>query len=153
MKLRFLLVAALGLDFTEVVQGFLELTGEPLAVHAESRRAATNVNNSFADSYATFDLGARYTTGLRSHAATVRFQVINVSDTRYYSSIADGNIVGSPGANTAYGGTPRTFQASIELDLGDVRSLPCRPQAAGPGRIRRGRHRHRSRGCGNPVKG
>jgi iron complex outermembrane receptor protein len=88
-----------------------------LAVHAESRRAATNVNNSFADPYATFDLGARYTTGLLSHAATVRFQVINVSDTRYYSSIADGNIVGSPGANTAYSGTPRTFQASIELDL------------------------------------
>jgi len=88
-----------------------------LAVHAESERAATNVNNSFAPSYATFDLGARYTTGLLSHHATVRLQVINVSDTRYYSAIADGNIVGSPGANTAYSGTPRTLQASIELDL------------------------------------
>jgi iron complex outermembrane receptor protein len=88
-----------------------------LAVHAESERAATNVNNSFAPSYATFDLGARYTIGLLSHHATVRLQVINVSDTRYYSAIADGNIVGSPGANTAYSGTPRTLQASIELDL------------------------------------
>ncbi len=88
-----------------------------LAVHAESRRAATNVNNSTAPSYDTFDLGARYTTGLLSHAATVRFQVINVSGTRYYSSIADGNIAGSPGANTAYLGTPRTYEASIEVDL------------------------------------
>jgi iron complex outermembrane receptor protein len=88
-----------------------------VAVHAESGRAATNVNNSFAPSYATCDLGARYTAGLYSHYATVRLQVINISDTRYYSSIADGNIVGSPGANTAYSGTPRTVQASIELDL------------------------------------
>lgn len=88
-----------------------------LAVHAESTRAATNVNNSFAPSYATFDLGARYTTGFRSHFATLRLQVINVSDTRYYASIADGNIVGSPGANTAYSGTPRTFEASLEVDL------------------------------------
>ncbi len=89
-----------------------------LAVHGESQRAATNVNNSFAGSYATFDLGARYTTALPSHRwATVRVQVINVSDKQYYSSIADGNIVGSPGANTAYSGTPRTLQASIELDL------------------------------------
>jgi len=88
-----------------------------LAVHAESERAATNVNNSFAPSYATFDLGTRYSSGLLSHHATLRLQVINVSNTRYYSSIADGNIVGSPGANTAYSGTPRTFQASIEVDL------------------------------------
>jgi iron complex outermembrane receptor protein len=96
-----------------VAQGF----AGTLALHAESRRAATNVNNSSAPSYATFDLGARYTSGLLSHHATVRFQVINVSSTRYYSSIADGNIVGSPGANTAYVGTPRTFEASIEVDL------------------------------------
>jgi iron complex outermembrane recepter protein len=87
------------------------------AAHAESRRAATNANNSFASGYTTFDLGARYTTGVGSHHFTVRAQVINVSDTRYYSSIADGNIAGSPGANTAYSGTPRTFQASVELDL------------------------------------
>jgi iron complex outermembrane receptor protein len=88
-----------------------------LAVHGESQRAATNINNSFADSYATLDLGARYTTGLLSHAVTLRLQVINLTDTRYFSSIADGNIVGSPGANTAYSGWPRTFQASVELDL------------------------------------
>jgi iron complex outermembrane recepter protein len=101
-------------DYHPAYAGGLAAT---VAVHVESRRAATNANNSFAPGYSTFDLGARYTTGVLSHYATVRLQVINVSDTRYYSSIADGNIVGSPGANTAYSGTPRTFQASIELDL------------------------------------
>jgi len=35
----------------------------------------------------------------------------------YYSSIADGNIVGSPGANTAYLGTPRTYMFSLQMTL------------------------------------
>jgi iron complex outermembrane receptor protein len=90
------------------------LTG---AVHYESARAAINTNTSFADSFATLDLGARYSTTFMSHHATFRFQVINVTDTFYYSSIADGTIVGSPGANTAYLGTPRTYEASLELDF------------------------------------
>jgi iron complex outermembrane receptor protein len=86
-------------------------------LHAESSRAATNTNNSIADAYATFDFGLRYTTELYSRPTTLRFQVINISDTQYFSSIADGNIVGSPGANTAYSGAPRTFQVSLEMDF------------------------------------
>lgn len=85
--------------------------------HFESERAATNTNNSFAPSYATFDIGARYSTRFRRHAATLRAQVINIGDKNYYSSVADGNIVGSPGANTAYYGAPRTFLVSLEVDL------------------------------------
>jgi iron complex outermembrane receptor protein len=90
------------------------LTG---TVHFESERAATNTNNSFAPSFATLDIGARYSTQLFAHYATLRAQVINVTDKNYYSSVADGNIVGSPGANTAYYGAPRTFLVSLELDL------------------------------------
>ncbi|HMA50291.1 MAG TPA: TonB-dependent receptor [Magnetospirillaceae bacterium] len=87
------------------------------AVHSESARAATDTNNSSAPGYATVDLGLRYSTAVMSeHHAVFRFQVINATDTRYFSSIADGNIVGSPGANTAYSGAPRTFEASIEAD-------------------------------------
>jgi iron complex outermembrane receptor protein len=86
-------------------------------VHYESDRAATNINNSFAPSYATVDLGLRYNAGWWGHHETLRLNVINVGDKRYYSSIADGNIVGSPGANTAYSGTPRTVLASMEFDL------------------------------------
>jgi iron complex outermembrane receptor protein len=87
------------------------------AVHYESERAATNTNNSFAPSYATIDLGARYSATFLHRYATARFQVINATDTRYYASIADGNIVGSPAANTAYLGTPRTFLANLEIDF------------------------------------
>jgi iron complex outermembrane recepter protein len=94
-------------------QGFA-LTG---GVHAEGERAATNLNNSYAPPYATFDLGVRATRTFDKHIVTMRFQVLNVGNVFYYSSIADGNIVGSPGANTAYLGTPRTFMASIQMTL------------------------------------
>ena len=87
------------------------------AAHYESQRAATNTNNSFAPSFATFDPGVRYTTEVLKHRVTARFQVLNVANTQYYVSIADGNIVGSPGANTAYLGTPRTFMASLRVDF------------------------------------
>lgn len=87
------------------------------AIHAESQRAATNTNNSFAPAYTTLDLGARYTLPVLGKATTLRFQVLNLTNVRYYSSIADGSIVGSPGANTAYMAPPRTFQASLEVNF------------------------------------
>jgi iron complex outermembrane receptor protein len=90
------------------------LTG---GVHAEGERAATNFNNSFASSYATFDAGVRYSTTVDKHIITGRFQVLNIGNVFYYSSIADGAIVGSPGANTAYLGTPRTFMLSLQMTL------------------------------------
>lgn len=95
------------------VPGFA-LTG---TLHGESKRAATNTNNTFAPSYATLDFGARYSTRVSSHFMTLRFQVINATDKPYYSAVADGNIVGSPGANTAYFGAPQTYLASVEFDL------------------------------------
>lgn len=87
------------------------------AVHYEDARAATNTNLSYANAFVSVDLGARYSADLGTHHATVRFQVLNVNDARYYVSVADGNIVGSPGANTAYLGAPRTYHASLELDF------------------------------------
>ncbi|MDH7637770.1 TonB-dependent receptor [Sphingomonas oryzagri] len=101
-------------DFHPAFAGGFALTG---TFHYESDRAATNLNNSFAPAYATVDLGARYNAAWFGHHETVRLNVINVGDKRYYSSIADGNIVGSPGANTAYSGAPRTVLASVEFDL------------------------------------
>jgi iron complex outermembrane recepter protein len=95
------------------LQGFA-LTG---GVHAEGERAATNTNNSFAPSYATFDAGVRFSKTIDKHIVTARFQVLNIGNVFYYSSIADGNIVGSPGANTAYLGTPRTYMLSLQMTL------------------------------------
>ena len=102
------------LDYHPFAWHGFALTG---GVHAEGERAATNLNNSFAPSYATFDAGVRYSTTVDKHIITARFQVLNIGNVFYYSSIADGNIVGSPGANTAYLGTPRTFMASLQMTL------------------------------------
>jgi iron complex outermembrane receptor protein len=95
------------------LQGFALTAG----AHAEGERAATNTNNSFAPSYATFDTGVRFTKTIDKHIITARFQVLNIGNVFYYSSIADGNIVGSPGANTAYLGTPRTYMLSLQMTL------------------------------------
>ena len=102
------------LDYHPVSWMGFALTG---GVHAEGERAATNLNNSFAPSYATFDAGLRYSTTVDKHIITTRFQVLNIGNTFYYSSIADGTIVGSPGANTAYFGTPRTYMLSLQMTL------------------------------------
>lgn len=104
----------LSLDYHPAFFHGVALTG---AVHFQSRRAATNTNNSFAPAFATFDLGARYATRLGQHPFIVRAGVVNLTDRHYFSAIADGNIVGSPGSNTAYYGAPRTWMASAELDL------------------------------------
>jgi hypothetical protein len=103
----------IAVDYHPALLDGFALTG---AVHYEGARAATNTNNSFAPAYTTLDLGARYTTTFLKHHMTARFQVLNVTDTFYYVSIADGTIVGSPGANTAYLAAPRTFLASLEFD-------------------------------------
>jgi iron complex outermembrane recepter protein len=102
------------LDYHPAFAEGFALTG---AVHYESARAATNTNNSFAPAYGTLDLGVRYSTIIMGHPTTARLQAINVTGTNYYVSIADGNIVGMSGANTAYLGTPRTIVGSLEMDF------------------------------------
>ena len=45
LEVALLLAAALGLDFAEVVHGFLELAGEPLVVQAEGGEGAVGVDD------------------------------------------------------------------------------------------------------------
>lgn len=106
------LKADLAADYHPAFAYGFALTG---AVHVETERAATDTNNSYAAGYATFDLGMRYTNTFWGHHDTLRFQVTNLTNKAYYVSVADGNIVGSPGANTAYLGMPRIFMASLEV--------------------------------------
>ncbi|MCQ8242407.1 TonB-dependent receptor [Rhizosaccharibacter radicis] len=96
---------------------FLHGVAFTATAHYESERAATDTNNSFAPQYATLDLGMRYATQVFRHGLIARLGAINLTDKHYYSSIADGNIVGSPGADTAYLAAPRTVLASLEFDL------------------------------------
>ena len=64
----------------------------------------------------TVDVGLRYSASWWGRHATARLQVLNLGNTQYYSSIADGNIVGSAGANTGYCGTPLTVMGQLEFD-------------------------------------
>src|SRR5258706_4973171 len=78
---------------------------------------ATYTQGFDSNSVFTEHLGIRASRTFDKRIVTARFQVLNVGNTSYYSSIADGNIVGSPGANTAYLGTPRTYLASLQMDF------------------------------------
>jgi iron complex outermembrane receptor protein len=96
---------------------FLHGFAFPVPRNARASGAATNVkNHSFAASYTTLDIGVRYAARVFRCDLNVRVGAINVTDTRYYSSVADGSIVRSPGANTACPGAPRTVLASVEVD-------------------------------------
>jgi iron complex outermembrane receptor protein len=65
-----------------------------------------------------FDVGFRYAHPLFTKLATLRFTCNNVTDTRYYSTIAAGDITGSnASANTAHMGTPRTISTSLEISF------------------------------------
>ncbi|WP_050763916.1 TonB-dependent receptor [Beijerinckia indica] len=83
----------------------------------ESARAATTTNNSWAPAYATLDLGLRYSTKIYGYNSTLRFQVANITDTRYWTSLLLGSINGVASTNTAWIGAPRTFQLTYEMDF------------------------------------
>ena len=62
------------------------------------------------------DLGVRHSHTVGSAVATWKFQVNNVADVHYWSTIGPGNITGTNvGSYTAHFGTPRTVQASVDV--------------------------------------
>jgi len=64
----------------------------------------------------TFDFGFRYSRTLFSKLATLRFTSNNITDTRYYSTIAAGDITGTnASSNTAHLGSPRTISTSLQI--------------------------------------
>jgi iron complex outermembrane receptor protein len=65
-----------------------------------------------------FDFGFRYSRVMFTKLATLRFTCNNITDTRYYSTIAAGDITGSnASSNTAHLGTPRTISTSLEISF------------------------------------
>ncbi len=66
--------------------------------------------------YNTFDFGFRYAHAVKSKMATLRFTCDNITNTRYYSTIAAGDITGSnASANVAHIGLPRTISSSLQF--------------------------------------
>ena len=66
--------------------------------------------------YNTFDFGFRYSRAVFTKLATLRFTCNNITDTRYYSTIAAGDITGTnASANVAHLGSPRTVSTSLQF--------------------------------------
>jgi iron complex outermembrane receptor protein len=79
-------------------------------------RPIDDINSTYTPAYHVVDLGVRYSHTVTGAVATWRFQVNNVADVHYWSTIGPGNITGTNiGSYTAHFGTPRTVQASVEI--------------------------------------
>lgn len=91
--------------------------GFTAGLHYTGKRAATATNSSYADSYATLDLGTRMNFLVKRHPLIVRLNLNNVTNAHYWASLYPGSVNGGSASNTAALGVPRTFMASLELDL------------------------------------
>jgi iron complex outermembrane receptor protein len=91
----------------------LNITGDWQFV---GQRTQDDQNLHTTPAYSTFDFGFRYSHVLLTKLATLRFTCNNITDTRYYSTIAAGDITGTnASANTAHLGTPRTISSSLQF--------------------------------------
>jgi iron complex outermembrane recepter protein len=80
------------------------------------RRPIDDINSTYTPSYHVVDLGVRHAQAAGNTVMTLKFQVNNVADVHYWSTIGPGNITGTNvGSYTAHFGTPRTVQASLEV--------------------------------------
>jgi iron complex outermembrane recepter protein len=81
-------------------------------------RAANDTNSFFAAGYNLFDLGTRYSSKLFDKVFTWRLSVDNITDRRYWSTVAPSNLTGAnTGSLIGHLGSPRTVLASVSVDL------------------------------------
>lgn len=88
------------------------------SVHYTGRRAANVFNTTYADSYVTLNVGARYAFRMRRTPLVARVGIDNVTNERYWLSVYPSNLAGAANAtNSAYAGAPRTVQGTLEVDF------------------------------------
>ena len=81
-------------------------------------RAANDTNSFFAAGYNLFDLGTRYSSTLFGKLFTWRLSVDNITDRRYWSTVAPSNLTGAnTGSLIGHLGSPRTVLGSVSVDL------------------------------------
>jgi iron complex outermembrane receptor protein len=88
-----------------------------IGLHQTGNRAATTTNTSYAAGYATVDLGTRMSFSVDKHPLIIRLALNNATNTHYWASVYPGSVNGGSASDTAALGVPRTWQASVELDL------------------------------------
>jgi iron complex outermembrane receptor protein len=81
-------------------------------------RPANDTNSLIGPGYNLFDIGARYTTTLMAVQTTWRLAVNNITDRRYWSTIAPSNLTGTNTGNLlAHLGAPRSVLATVSFDF------------------------------------
>ncbi|MBW5891314.1 TonB-dependent siderophore receptor [Pectobacterium polaris] len=85
-------------------------------LHYTGKRAANDTNTTWADSFATLDLGTRYGFKLYDKPAAFRVALNNVTNERYWASIFPGSTDGINGGANAFVGEPREIRASLTVD-------------------------------------
>jgi iron complex outermembrane recepter protein len=81
-------------------------------------RPANDTNSLIGPGYNLFDIGARYTTTLMAVQTTWRLAVNNITDRRYWSTIAPSNLTGTNTGNLlAHLGAPRSVLAAVSFDF------------------------------------
>jgi iron complex outermembrane receptor protein len=93
-------------------------------IHYTGRRAANVTNTTWAESYATLDIGAVYRARIYGQATTFRAGIDNVADRHYWAAILpetqSGGSSQAGGTGTVYEafmGAPRTFHLSMSVDF------------------------------------
>ncbi|QCE32415.1 TonB-dependent siderophore receptor [Acetobacteraceae bacterium] len=84
-------------------------------IHYVGQRAANVYDTSWAAQYVTLDLGARFTTKVCDKNVTFRFEVDNVTQENYWSSLTPSASPGSGASNSAALGLPRTWHLTASL--------------------------------------
>lgn len=110
--------AAMLLDYHFDRESLFDGLGMNVAFHYTGRRAANVFNTTYAASYLTIDLGARYAFNVWNVPWAARFTVNNLANRHYWLSVYPNNVNGDPSAtNSAVAGLPRTLQFTLSADL------------------------------------
>lgn len=88
-----------------------------MVLHYTGVRAANDTNQSWAQEYATVDTSLRYGFKVKAKRLVARVAVRNLMNERYWVSLFPGSINGDSANYTAFLGAPRTYEASLRLDL------------------------------------
>ncbi|HQP34624.1 MAG TPA: TonB-dependent receptor [Polyangiaceae bacterium] len=96
---------------------FLRDLVSSFVLHYTGVRAATETNRSWAQEYATVDTSLRYGFRVKASRLVARVAIRNLLNERYWVSIFPGSINGDSANYTAFLGAPRTYEASLRLDL------------------------------------
>lgn len=86
-------------------------------VHLVDERAANDTNSTVAREYVTIDTGLRQIVRFNERRLVLRCGIRNLLDERYWASLFPGSINGDAASYTAFVGAPRTYEASIRLEL------------------------------------